>query len=99
MTKPLLKILGVAVLVIGFWIYKMATGPPYEVELYRPEGSVVGIYLQSTLNEHSAVMTRLPDDVKCTREDNRTYGELKQYYKLYCEGREGYLRTFQVILP
>jgi len=102
MIKPLMKILAVTILVIVFWIYKILSGPPYEVKLYRPEGSMVGIYMQSTLSEEST-KTRLPDDVKCVRLDNRTYGgqwiKTRQMYKLYCEGREGYVLTYQVILP
>jgi len=102
MTKPLLKILAVSVLVIIFWVYKIATGPPYEVQLYKPEGSMVGIYMQTALNEGSGI-TRLPDDVKCDRVDNKIYGgewvKTRQMYKLNCEGREGYVLTYQVILP
>jgi len=94
--------LAAAVLLAGWWIYNVMTSPPYEVQLYKPEGSMVGIYMQSTLNEGSA-KTKLPDDVRCTRLDNRTYGgqwiETRKMYKLYCGGREGYVLTYQVILP
>lgn len=104
MTKPLLKILAVTILVIGFWVYKFLSGPPYEVQLNIPKNSVVGVTMQSTLNVQSAEVQKLPEDVRCSRVDNRTYGDLsgnttRKYYKLYCEGREGFVLTYQVTLP
>ena len=95
-------VLAIVILVAGWWIYHLMNSPPYEVKLYKPEGSMVGIYMQSTLNDGSA-KTRLPDDVKCIRLDNRTYGgqwvKTRAMYKLYCGGHEGYVLTYQVILP
>jgi len=62
---------------------------------------MVGVYMQSTMNDESAEMTKLPNDVKCVRLDNRVYGgqwiKTRQMYKLYCEGRVGYVLTYQVI--
>jgi len=94
--------LAAAALLTAWWMWSYIHSPPYEVQLYKPEGSMVGIYMQKTLNDGST-KTRLPDDVKCIRLDNRTYGgqwvKTRAMYKLYCGGHEGYVLTYQVILP
>jgi hypothetical protein len=94
--------LAAAVFLAGWWIWSYIHSPPYEVKLNIPEGSMVGVYMQSTLNDGSK-KTRLPDNVKCIRLDNRTYGgqwvKTRAMYKLYCEGREGFVLIYQVTLP